>query len=306
MDDCGTDNSIALATDFLAGCKGIDYQILHHAQNGGLSAARNTGLKAAKGEYVYFLDSDDDISIDCISLLMQPLEHDQYDFVIGGYKVLGSVNSYPPLLLKNGAIKGNKEIMHSYSKGEWYMMAWNKLCNRDFLLKNHLFFEEGLLHEDVVWSFKLACKATSLYVVEQPTYNYYIRGESIMTGISLERDVEMYKRVFNCIAEFVVDEKRNKDSDVYNIFAGRLSTFMFSLLFLNRGELYKEVYEFCHKRIYLSPIKGYIEGVLGFKYLLRDFHYLLPCRVGCAYKWLFYQLVYGINKRGVDGSFWRV
>ena len=49
VDDCGTDNSIALATEFLAGCKGINYQILHHAQNGGLSAARNTGLKAATG-----------------------------------------------------------------------------------------------------------------------------------------------------------------------------------------------------------------------------------------------------------------
>ena len=62
VDDCGTDNSIELADNFLKDCKGVNYKVLHHNQNRGLSAARNTGLKAAKGEYVYFLDSDDALS----------------------------------------------------------------------------------------------------------------------------------------------------------------------------------------------------------------------------------------------------
>lgn len=77
--------------------------------------------------------------------------------------------------------------------------AWNKLCNRKFLLDNKLFFEEGLLHEDVIWSFKLACKACSMYVIQEPTYRYTIRAASIMTGTDIERDVNQYIKVFKVL-----------------------------------------------------------------------------------------------------------
>lgn len=306
VDDCGTDDSIALAKEFLAGYPCVDCRILHHTKNGGLSAARNTGLRAAKGDYVYFLDSDDEITSDCMVALTAPLKDKNYEFVIGGYNVKGSKLDYPPLSLKEGEVVGNDSIMTLYSTGKWYMMAWNKLCNREFLLNNNLFFEEGLLHEDVVWSFKLACRASSMYVIEQPTYNYYIRGESIMTAMSLERDVEIYKRVFSCISEFVASEYRIEDSNVYSLFYGRLSSFLFSLLSLKRKDLYDDVYTFCDKTIYLSPLRAYFKGVAGLKYLIRDIHYAMPVNIGKFYKWLFYQLAYGIRKKRIEGSFWRV
>lgn len=64
VDDCGTDDSIAIAKQMIADYKGpIRFQILHHEWNRGLSAARNTGTEAATGEYLYYLDSDDEITI---------------------------------------------------------------------------------------------------------------------------------------------------------------------------------------------------------------------------------------------------
>lgn len=142
VDDCGTDNSIALATEFLAGCKGINYQILHHAQNGGLSAARNTGLKAATGEYVYFLDSDDALTEEALAELMKPLEDQHYDLVIGDYITHPNPTASSMLVLPEGPVMGQENILQTYAQGLWYVMAWNKLCRREFLMENNLFFED--------------------------------------------------------------------------------------------------------------------------------------------------------------------
>ena len=60
VDDCGPDNSMDIVRHFIDDYQGaISFHILKHEKNGGLSAARNTGIKAATGKYVYFLDSDD-------------------------------------------------------------------------------------------------------------------------------------------------------------------------------------------------------------------------------------------------------
>lgn len=67
VDDCGTDNSMEIAEQLIKAYNGpIDFKVVHHEHNQGLSAARNTGMDASCGEYVYFLDSDDWISDDCI------------------------------------------------------------------------------------------------------------------------------------------------------------------------------------------------------------------------------------------------
>ena len=63
VDDCSTDDSVAKCDRLISTYKGpIKFQILHHERNRGLSAARNTGTDAATGEYIFYLDSDDEIT----------------------------------------------------------------------------------------------------------------------------------------------------------------------------------------------------------------------------------------------------
>lgn len=207
IDDCGTDNSIEIVEGILKSYQGkIDFKICNHDRNRGLSAARNTGINHATGEYIYFLDSDDEITSDCIEKLSSPLNKESYDFVIGGYRITGIKHSAPPLLLADGMALKDLNIMQDYYDGKWYMMVCGKLCNLSFLRKNQLFFEEGLIHEDELWSFQLACLAQSMYVVNQETYIYKIREGSItMNQKTQERKAVAFQKIIGCMADFLLE-----------------------------------------------------------------------------------------------------
>lgn len=305
VDDCGTDKSMALAESYLKQYDFPDAKIIRHTNNRGLSAARNTGLHAATGDYVYFLDSDDSLTKDGIAMMAAvPLYGFPYDFIIADYYVIGSKSPFPPLLLPQGGIRNNEDILRAYAEGRWYMMAWNKLCRKEFLLENNLFFEEGVLHEDVIWSFKLACKAQSMYVVTEPTYKYTVRSSSIMTGTSIEKDANQYMKAYETISRFVLEEGLQEKPDAYSILEGRKSTLLFSLLQKGEMELFRKCYATLRLQPHISPMEAFKNKTIGSKYLLRDLHYLLPTALGRAYKHLFYNLFYKWRGKPIEGALW--
>lgn len=303
VDDCGTDDSVEKLQKLIDTHPGIYCKILHHDHNRGLSAARNTGLMAATGDYVYFLDSDDDITEDCIERLVAPVMNDEIDIVVGNYRVVGG-EAHSPLLLDSGLLDSSKEVLASYAAGKWYVMAWNKLCRRDFLIDNNLFFREGLIHEDVLWSFQVACKAQSLYVCNDVTYNYNVRGASIMTSMSIERDLRVYLDVFDAIVDFVRSEQRELGVEEYRIIEGKKSGIIYSLLHNNEYDLYKMAYSRMKAQVYISPIRAWRKGVISTSYLIRDLHYALPTALGRLYKRLFYLCYYKLRGRQIEGLVW--
>ena len=302
VDDCGTDGSVRIIEDFISAHPQIPCRLLHHEHNRGLSAARNTGLDAAQGEYVLFLDSDDALTSDAVGLLTRPLENCRPDFVIGGYRL--SDGSYPgsPLSLPEGP---ETDVLGTYARGLWYVMAWNKLCNRKFLLDNKLYFREGLNHEDVLWTFKLACKAKTMYTVSAPTYIYNVRESSIMTSMSVRKDLYLYLDIFDEIRDFIVDEGLQHNSDAYEIFEGKRCGIIYSLLHKGETALYKESYGRFRSQCYLSPVEARRCEMIGLKQLVRDFHYVLPAGLGCLYKRMFYIVYYKFLGHSVEGLIWK-
>ena len=147
VDDCGTDDSMAIALRLIAEYSGpITFKVLHHTNNRGLSAARNTGMETAIGDYLFFLDSDDELTDDCIDKLVDPVNKEWYDIVLGDLEILGSVKPYLNLKLKlpNKTILRGKDIINSY-RIKWNMMAQNKLYRTGFIRDSHLSFLEGLV-----------------------------------------------------------------------------------------------------------------------------------------------------------------
>lgn len=303
IDDCGHDNSIQLIEEYIATHDGKQCIIVRHEKNGGLSAARNTGIRHASGEYVLFLDSDDTLAPEAISIMVSALDEKDVDFVVGDYSVFGDKVMDSDLKLKGGRYY-KKEILESYSKGELYVMAWNKLCKKEFLEREGLYFTEGLIHEDQIWSFQIACKASSMLVINTVTYNYRVRKSSIMTSMNLQKDALSYAKVYDSILSFLNSNPQYLNSLTYNIYEGKRSGILYSILKKGDKEAYSNIYPIFHKQCLISPIKAYKSGIIGGKYLFRDLHYIFPTKIGSFYKHLFYLVFYKMRNKEIEGAVW--
>ena len=206
VDDCGKDSSIKVAREFIENYNGrIKFEIIHHEKNGGLSAARNTGLRAAHGEYVYFLDSDDWISDNCIELLYAPIERNpSLQMVVGNLipepqteKLKSDYDLHnrnlPDLIIGNDKIRQKfyTEVPSIPINGV------NKLTKRSFLIENNLYFKEGIIHEDEHWSYFWVRKIDCVAFVKEFTYIHPINPNSIMTSSSKDKSASNWEIIFS-------------------------------------------------------------------------------------------------------------
>lgn len=187
IDDYGTDRSIEIAEKLINAYSGnITFRIIRHTANRGLSSARNTGIKAAQGDYIYFLDSDDYITDDCIATLHQVAA------VYPGAQIIqgGAVTSTGHLAhidMNNGSTvdyiddAAALKKLAIFSDKCYTCSAWNKLIRKSFILENDLFFKEGIYYEDAHWQFFAAKHLKAVAIVQKTTYVYVVREGSIMS-----------------------------------------------------------------------------------------------------------------------------
>lgn len=214
VDDASPDDSISKCERMLSSYNGaIHFVILHHERNRGLSAARNTGLKAATGEYVLFMDSDDELPKDCISLLMKPVvDNPAIELVQGNFELYSESHPHGFNQKRRESqdvyMSSNSSIRSCfYEKKIVNVFTWNKLLRRDFLYQHQLFFKEGLLWEDSLWMFYVMKYLSKLYITNQVTYYYYKRPGSITTGTSKKTRCSHLIRKFDEISRnFTVGE----------------------------------------------------------------------------------------------------
>lgn len=194
VDDATKDDSIERCEKVIAeyndnhnNGEGFKFKILHHEVNKGLSAARNTGIDAARGEYIYFLDGDDVITPDCIEKLVAIAKEDESIEMVQGSHVRINKGKEELFDSENIRIARNNEVRNKFLN--WRNInycAWNKLLKRSFIVENGLYFREGVTHEELLWTFYLIKYLKSAWLCKDITYHYKLRPGSIVTGKSLE------------------------------------------------------------------------------------------------------------------------
>lgn len=197
VNDGTKDNSMKIVEEYLN-----DRRIkIINKENGGQSSARNAGLKEAKGEYISFIDSDDFIEKTMLEELFLNSEK-KMDIVFSDMILYNNITKN----YTNRIIENDKNIFLGKGTYLWKlcgMEVCNKIYKRDFLLKNKIFFKEGIIHEDNLFTLESFFKAQEVKYVKRNHYFYRLKREnSTLNSLVKEKRIEAFKTILESIEDF--------------------------------------------------------------------------------------------------------
>jgi len=266
VDDCGNDNSVGIALNYI-NChtnSDISFKMLHHKKNRGLSAARNTGVEIANGDYILFLDSDDELAPNALNNMYNLiLKYGNVDVIQGIFS--RNDNTIAKHMLFKEYYIGN-EAKDAYLNNDMCLTAWNKLIKNK--IAKQIKFIEGIINEDNPWSFQVFKHMNSMCVCKKITYIYYITPNSIMSSPSYQaKSLNCFKIIYDNIIHEMESMKMDRANPLQKI----LNRYVFGFMLMpgannstfeqtkNRLiKLYKENRRFLNTRDYIISRSLYL------------------------------------------------
>ncbi|WP_419038037.1 glycosyltransferase [Enterocloster bolteae] len=228
IEDCSTDHSLEILNQYTKKDKRVF--IIQNEINKGLSYNRNLGMKIAKGRYIYFIDSDDKLCNRTLSQLIELGDREHLDVVLfeadhesetNDLRRKYHVNFWERVNSYKGIYTGGEIFAKFVENGEMISAVWVQLWNRKFLLENNLHFIEGILYEDIPFTFMALLLCQRVCCIREKYYIYRHREQSIMNERKREWNIKClfvgyyYMLVFWIMHEFKFTYKVNNSIESY-------------------------------------------------------------------------------------------
>jgi len=194
-------------------------------RNLGLSGARNTGIKLAKGDFIYFMDSDDMIAKDTLSLCYAYCKRDQLDFAFFDAETFGHGIQYTVLVnnfnykrthIGSEIMSGSVTLEKLLKFGEFFSSVCLLFIDGNFLREKRLLFEMNIVHEDELFTSILFLEAKRIRHVPVSFFMRRLRSDSIMTVTYSMKNINSYFAVGTKLLEYAVQNPmRKKIVDCY-------------------------------------------------------------------------------------------
>ncbi len=190
VDDGSTDAKCGALCDEFAAKYPELVRVIHQA-NGGLGAARNTGMEDAKGEYLFFIDSDDWIADNTLERLTEEIEKTHADMYVFSFRYVSDTGEMPAESRPSGNASGLRTLKRVPDMLLDPPGAWIRICKRGLFMDTGIRFPGRVWYEDLCTTPKLLMEAESIVQLDDAFYFYYLRQGSIMRNSNLRRNLEI-------------------------------------------------------------------------------------------------------------------
>lgn len=274
VDDGSTDLSCSLCDEFAKNYSNIK---VIHKENGGLSDARNAGIRIAVGEYLMFVDSDDYVRKNSINEILEILDGgDNQDVICCNaiWSIKGEQREYSFSSIE-GVCDGQTFLRKQCLNNTFQIAVWHNLYNKKFIIENELFFKKGIYHEDEEWTPRIFLAAKKVVVLNKSFYFYEIRENSIMSQKDLSKH---FFDMGNTLVDFIAKYKYKIDDQVYRLLKDRLTDRYLSIY--AKGKLF-------NKKVKVLPSKILKEDLIikktKLKFIIFRFNKRLYCTLSQIY-----------------------
>lgn len=288
INDQTPDNSVQIAEEFIAKHQLQNWVIYHFKQNSGLSVVRNKGIDTANGKYLFFLDSDDEITSDCIEKLVGVAEREKTQLTISQTeceKLSTAEKSFCIGKIQDAtSIFGNSEVFRAFAAGRIPGSAVNKLFLVQFFREKKIYFIPGLFAQDELWNFHSCLQLESVAYQTDVTYSYYLHENSVIHNRG-KRHFDNWQTIGEYIDKSLKEEKDSERKVLIKQFLIKYKnmTLLMNWRAQKNDRLWMESYRNYQKLSSLSFF-DYISGNYSKKIKKMDFLMSFPPSIGM---WIF-------------------
>lgn len=203
INDGSSDNSSNLCDELADTYKNIK---VFHVSNGGVSRARNLGIKAATGKYIAFIDSDDFINENMLFSLVSKLEEKNADLAVCNYSYFYKNKNIPSDFTSKEVLSIEEAKVGMFKNNSIRGFTCNKIFHSKIIKENNIFFNEDIkICEDLLFCFQYLSFCKRVVTMSVPLYNYRMRKSSA-SNKNVEKDLTLFH---------AFKEMEKIDSDVY-------------------------------------------------------------------------------------------